>query len=121
MTYHLLPGALCATAIAFVLPGIASAAPIDNTWDIEEYDNCIQNTTKPQWQCCIDSGGVPTLPSDPNGCTAPPAEGQGSQQGPRGLPSGPVTGDLPEVQGDPGQPPRTPLPTPIVPIGPAIG
>lgn len=108
-----------AVALALGAPATALAAPIDNTRDIEEYDNCMQNTTKPSWQCCIDSGGVPTLPADPNGCTAPPAQVQVAPQGPR---TGPprIIDDAPDIQVDPGQaPPEVVGPT--VPIGPATG
>ncbi|MFA5707830.1 hypothetical protein [Mycolicibacterium sp.] len=108
-----------AVALALGAPATALAAPIDNTWDIEEYDDCMQNTTKPSVQCCIDSGGVPTLPADPHGCTAPPAEVQVAPQGPRTVPPR-IIDDAPEVQLDPGQaPPEVVGPT--VPIGPATG
>ena len=116
MTHHLLPTALCATAIAFGMSGVAGAAPDDGYWDIEAYDDCIQNTTKPSWQCCLDSGGVPTLPEDPNGCIAPPGEGQGSPLGP-GLPGANI-GD-PSVAPPPAEPPV--LLPPTVPVGPVMG
>ncbi len=74
--------ALSLVAAATVLwPAESAAAPSDNSdpsWDIEAYDNCIQNTTKPTWQCCLESGGVPGPASDINTCTAPPVEPVGT-------------------------------------------
>ena len=76
------PIALSLVAAATMLwPTVAAAAPSDNSggsWDIEAYDNCVQNTTKPTWQCCLESGGVPGPPSDINHCGAPPAEPVGT-------------------------------------------
>ena len=73
---RLLPAAFVAAAVALGTPAIASAV-----WDIEKYDDCIQNTTKPTVQCCLESGGVPNR--DASDCMAPPAEMQGSTETPK--------------------------------------
>ncbi|MDH6193756.1 hypothetical protein M2272_000377 [Mycobacterium frederiksbergense] len=81
-------------AAAVALPGsaigvavIANAEPDnDGSWDIKAFNDCIQNTTKPTWRCCIESGGVPSAPADLNICTAPRAKPATLVQSPRGRP-----------------------------------
>jgi hypothetical protein len=59
------------SAVALGQSGIASA---DREWDIEQYDDCLQNTSKSTDLCCIESGG--DFGPQPNTCQAPPAKQQ---------------------------------------------
>lgn len=113
-----LAGGVAAAAVWW--PATVVAEPIDNTWDIEAYDDCINYTTKHSMQCCIESGGVPKLPDDPNGCAAPAAEPQGAPRGPVRVPPGMIP-DITVAPADPGQPPPPAVDAPVVPIGPAAG
>lgn len=91
---------LFAAAIAFGFgtlgePAIALAQPDSGTWDIEDYDDCLQSILRLQghlnpgdWEgCCYHSGGV-WIPGDfgHGTCVAPPAEpASGSRQLPGNL------------------------------------
>jgi hypothetical protein len=87
---------LFAAAIAFGFgtvgaSGTALAEPDSGTWDIEEYDDCIEdmarirggNLKRGDWEsCCYQSGGV-WVPRDfgTGWCVAPPAQpSSGSRQ-----------------------------------------
>jgi hypothetical protein len=107
-------------------PAIANAAP-PGTWDIEEYDGCVNQFEKDQMNlslndieaiergCCAHSGGVWSEAMAE--CVAPP--GQGPPQN-RQTPSG--VGDNPQVAPPPPQapPPRDPsrIPQDNTPINP---
>ena len=71
-------------------PATALAEPDSGTWDIEDYDDCLQSIlrfqghlTRGDWaSCCLHSGGV-WIPGDfgHGRCVAPPAEpASGSRQ-----------------------------------------
>ncbi len=111
------------TVLAIGLAANGVAAPEDDWWDIEDYDNCMKKTIRDPVKCCMDSGGIPD-PTTPDEygwptCRAPSAETQGDQPGPRGIPPGQIS-DLPAVVLDPAQPPPAVVP-PTVPVGPAMG
>ena len=81
------------TAAALVGVGLAmsgtvpaTAAPNDNTWDIESYDDCMRKTVRDADLCCIQSGGIPGADKE-TGCHAPPAAVSEAQTGaPQWLP-----------------------------------
>jgi hypothetical protein len=73
-------------------PATALAQPDSGTWDIEDYDDCLQSILRLQghlnpgdWEgCCLHSGGV-WIPGDfgLGTCVAPPGEpASGSRQVP---------------------------------------
>ncbi|KKW66338.1 hypothetical protein ABQE57_18180 [Mycolicibacterium elephantis] len=121
----LVPTAVFGAAVVLSAQAFAAAAPDDDSWDIEAYDNCMKQTVRNADLCCIDSGGVPT--SDPNdtqpdgspNCYAPPAEAQGVEQPgvPPRLPPGAVVGQLPVAPiapAGPQNPGVAPIVTPTV-------
>lgn len=91
--------ALLAAAFAVPQPAISRAAPSDDTWDIEAYDNCMKKTIRNPDLCCVESGGIPGM--DPEtGCHAPPAKAVDAPlttTSKRPLPGGINRGDLPTM------------------------
>jgi hypothetical protein len=86
-------GAAAVVAVPSVaLAAVAGAQPA--TWDIEAYENCLNNelpkNSSPAFQvatlkmCCLESGGVwreSDVPGVTGGrCVAPPGDSQGSRQ-----------------------------------------
>jgi hypothetical protein len=66
----LISGAAVVAAAAFGLT--AAPASAERVWDIEVYDNCMQNSTRPMIECCIISGGE--IDQGTGECGAPPAK-----------------------------------------------
>jgi hypothetical protein len=90
--------ALLAAALAATTAPVSIAAPSDDTWDIEAYDNCMRKTVRNADLCCIESGGVPGM--DPEtGCHAPPAKAADAPltTTSRPLPGGINRGNLPTM------------------------
>jgi hypothetical protein len=89
--------ALLAAAFAVTTAPVSIAAPSDDTWDIEAYDNCMKKTVRNADLCCIESGGIPGM--DPEtGCHAPPAKAVDAPQ--TATPTRPrpgLRGDLPTM------------------------
>lgn len=120
----LVPTAVFGAAVVLSAQAFAAAAPDDDSWDIEAYDNCMKQTVRNADLCCVDSGGVPTSDPDdtqadgsPN-CYAPPAQAQGVEQPgvPPRLPPGGIVGQLPVAPIAPAAPtnPGMPIVTPSV-------
>jgi hypothetical protein len=61
--------AVLAAATLGLTAAIASA---ERLWDIEVYDNCMQNSTRPMLECCLISGGE--IDQGTGECGAPPAK-----------------------------------------------
>lgn len=91
--------ALLAAALAVTTAPVSIAAPSDDTWDIEAYDNCMKKTVRNADLCCIESGGIPGM--DPEtGCHAPPAKAADAPlttTTTRPLPGGINRGNLPTM------------------------
>jgi len=90
--------ALLSAASALTTPAISLAAPSDDTWDVEAYDNCMKKTVRNADLCCIESGGIPGM--DPEtGCHAPPAKAADAPltTTSRPLPGGINRGNLPTM------------------------
>jgi len=91
--------ALLTAIFALTTPAISLAAPSDDTWDIEAYDNCMKKTVRNADLCCIESGGIPGM--DPEtGCHAPPAKAADAPlttTTTRPLPGGINRGNLPTM------------------------
>ncbi|WP_071287678.1 hypothetical protein [Mycolicibacterium llatzerense] len=91
--------ALLAAALTVTTAPVSIAAPSDDTWDIEAYDNCMKKTVRNADLCCIESGGIPGM--DPEtGCHAPPAKAADAPlttTTTRPLPGGINRGNLPTM------------------------
>ncbi len=97
-TIKLASAALLAAAFALPAPAVSLAAPSDDTWDIEAYDNCMKKTVRNADLCCVESGGIPGM--DPEtGCHAPPAKAADAPltTTSRPLPGGINRGNLPTM------------------------
>lgn len=113
--------AIAATALVFggvVTPPLAVGEPNSGSWDIEEFDYCLKQTSKGlggadpldigakvkenQRYCCYRSGGV----WNGDTCVAPSGNSAGTQQVPGNIETAPVVtmappqGDPPRVSGD---------------------
>jgi hypothetical protein len=106
----------------------------DPSWDLEVYDECIDNSisnSDGEYDintvidlCCSKSGGVTAGPNDGTYCVAPPAEPAGRSPGAPGGPgAGPKPGQTPpQVSGPDLAPPPAPATTTFVPVpAPATG
>ena len=88
---------LLAAALAVTTAPVSIAAPSDDTWDIEAYDNCMKKTVRNADLCCVESGGIPGM--DPEtGCHAPPAKAVDAQMTPAPTKPRPgIRGNLPTM------------------------
>ena len=86
-------GAMAVAAFPSVgLTAVATAEPDSGTWDLEDYESCInaipydpETTTWQQIEdikgyCCRRSGGVEDPAQEPEHCRAPSGDAQGSRQ-----------------------------------------
>jgi hypothetical protein len=89
----MLAGAIAIAAFPPVgLTAVATAEPNSGTWDLEDYESCInaipydpETTTWQQIEdikgyCCRRSGGVEDPSQEPEHCRAPSGDAQGSRQ-----------------------------------------